>query len=190
MAKKRGAKRAVRGVVGKRQVGRAGNVPASKRARGRVAAKRSAATRPGVKRPKAKRPSAVRTRPPERSRLFAPIAGSDRRVVGGVQLDIVSAGAARVKRLVYPVGFHWKQDMKPVTGSELCMHAHVGFLAHGEIHIEYADGCIVELKAPQVVVIEPGHDGWVVGNDPAVLIEIDFERQTIERLGVPSMHSH
>ncbi|MGE0451297.1 MAG: hypothetical protein AB7Q29_17120 [Vicinamibacterales bacterium] len=126
----------------------------------------------------------------ERGRLFAPLAGSEPRVIGGVRLDVVPAGAARVKRLVYPAGFHWERDMKPVTGTELCMHAHVGFLAHGEIHIEYPDGCIVELKAPQVVVIEPGHDGWVVGREPAVLIEIDFERETIERLGLPAAHRH
>ena len=55
------------------------------------------------------------------------------------------------------------------------MHAHVGFLARGEMHIEYADGCIVEYKAPQIVAIDPGHDGWVVGKEPVVLIEFDFE---------------
>ena len=64
--------------------------------------------------------------------------------------------------------------MKPIVGTDLCMHAHVGFLAQGEIHIEYADGCVVEHKAPQVVAIDPGHDGWVVGKGPAVLIEIRF----------------
>jgi hypothetical protein len=70
------------------------------------------------------------------------------------------------------------------------MHAHVGFLARGEIHIEYADGCIVEHKAPQIVAIEPGHDGWVVGKEPVVLIEFDFEGDTVKRLGMASSHRH
>lgn len=70
------------------------------------------------------------------------------------------------------------------------MHAHVGFLARGQIHIEYADGCILEFAAPQVVAIEPGHDGWVVGNEPAVMIEFDFEGDTAARLGMPKPHSH
>ena len=69
-----------------------------------------------------------------------------RREIGHVQLDVARAGSARVKRMIYPPGFHWAVDMKPVTGTDLCMHAHVGFLAHGEIHIEYADGCIVEMQ--------------------------------------------
>ena len=95
-----------------------------------------------------------------------------------------------MKRMIYPRGFRWSVDMRPVVGTELCMHAHVGFLERGEIHIEYADGCVVEFRAPQVVAIEPGHDGWVVGADPAVLIEFDFEGDTIDRLGMPSAHRH
>jgi hypothetical protein len=122
--------------------------------------------------------------------LLAPVKGATRRNIGHVQLEVGRAGAARVKRMIYPPGFHWAVDMKPVTGTELCMHAHVGFLARGEIHIEYADGCIVEHRAPQIVAIEPGHDGWVVGKEPVVLIEFDFEGDTVNRLGMPDAHRH
>jgi len=107
-----------------------------------------------------------------------------------VRLEVARAGAARVKRMIYPPGFRWSTDMKPAIKTDYCMHAHVGFLARGEIHIEYSDGCIVEFKAPQVIAIEPGHDGWVVGKEPAVVIEFDFERDTIQRLGMPEMHRH
>jgi hypothetical protein len=122
--------------------------------------------------------------------LLAPVKGATRRNIGHVQLEVGRAGAARVKRMIYPPGFHWAVDMKPVTGTELCMHAHVGFLARGEIHIEYADGCIVEHRAPQIVAIDPGHDGWVVGREPVVLIEFDFEGDTINKLGMPDAHRH
>ena len=122
--------------------------------------------------------------------LIADVTGAESRVVGGVRLDVGRAGAARVKRMVYPAGFRWSKDMKPVVGTDRCMHAHVGFLAQGEIHIEYADGCVVEHRAPQIVAIEPGHDGWVVGKTPVVLIEFDFERDTVRRLGMPDAHRH
>ncbi len=121
--------------------------------------------------------------------LFAPLEGSERREVGGVQVDIVRAGSCRVKRVIYPPGFRWSVDMKSVVGTDFCMHAHVGFLARGQVHIQYADGCILEFAAPQVVVIEPGHDGWVVGDVPAVLVEFDFEGETVSRLGMPELHS-
>ena len=122
--------------------------------------------------------------------LLAAVKGATHRYLGHVRLDVGPAGDARVKRMIYPAGFRWSKDMKPVVGTDLCMHAHVGFLARGEIHIEYADGCIVEHKAPQIVAIEPGHDGWVVGKEPVVLIEFDFERDTVARLGMADAHRH
>jgi hypothetical protein len=122
--------------------------------------------------------------------LLAPIDGADRLDVSGVQIDVARTGEARVKRVIYQPGFRWSTDMKSHVGTDLCMHAHVGFLARGEIHIEYPDGCTQELRAPSIVAIEPGHDGWVVGSEPAVLIEFDFEGDTVRRCGMPSAHRH
>src|SRR5262249_13778005 len=117
--------------------------------------------------------------------ITAPMKDAERREIGHVRLEVMRAGAARVKRMIYPRGFRWSVHMKPIVKTDRCMHAHVGFLARGEIHVEYADGCVFEYKAPQVIAIEPGHDGWVVGNEPAVVIEFDFERDTVARLGMP-----
>lgn len=147
----------------------------------------------------ARKPNKKPTRSPAKAKprrssapdsLFAPVFGAERRYVGRVQLEVARAGAARVKRMIYPPGFRWSVDMKPAVGTDLCMHAHVGFLVHGEIHIEYADGCVVEHKAPQVIAIDPGHDGWVVGDEPVVLVEFDFERDTVARMGMPGTHRH
>jgi hypothetical protein len=112
------------------------------------------------------------------------------REIAGMRLDIVRAGAARIKRAIFPPGFRWSTHMKPVAGTELCMHAHAAFLARGEVHFEFADGCVRHYRAPQPIVVEPGHDAWVVGEEPAVLIEFDFERDTLERLGLPPEHRH
>ena len=122
--------------------------------------------------------------------LTAPMERAEHGEIGGVQFDVARAGDCRVKRVIYPAGFRWSRDMKPVVGTELCQHAHVGFLARGQIHIQYADGCTLKFAAPQAVAIEPGHDGWVVGSEPAVMIEFDFERDTVQRLGMPAEHSH
>ena len=122
--------------------------------------------------------------------LLAPMQGTEHQKIAGVQLDITRAGAARVKRVIYPAGFQWSTHIKPVVGTDLCMHTHVGFLAQGEIHIEFPDGCRREFTAPQAVIIEPGHDGWVVGSEPAVLIEFDFENETGRVCGMPDSHTH
>ena len=115
---------------------------------------------------------------------LAPVNGAERREVGGVALEVGRAGSARVKRLVYQPGFRWSTHMKPHVKTDYCMHAHVGFIVQGRIHIQYADGCTLEFAAPQVVAIEPGHDGWVVGDEPAVLIEVDFMGDTAARFGM------
>jgi hypothetical protein len=120
--------------------------------------------------------------------LLAPIAGAEHTDFGGVLLDVVRTGNARVKRSIYPAGFHWARDIKPKVGTEACMHSHVGFLARGHIHMTYTDGCTRDYVAPEVVVILAGHDGKVVGDEPAVLIEFDFEGDTAEKLGLPEEH--
>jgi hypothetical protein len=122
--------------------------------------------------------------------LVAPIEGSDRRELNGVVVDTVAAGAARIQRVLYPAGYRWSTHVKPAVGTDLCMHAHVGFLARGRIEGEYADGCTFEITAPAAVVVEPGHDAWVVGDEPAVFIGVDFEGRTADRFGLPEQHGH
>jgi hypothetical protein len=116
--------------------------------------------------------------------LLAPIPGADTRQLNGVQVDVAAAGCGRIKRVIYQPGFRWSTHMKQSVGTDLCMHAHVGFIARGRIAVRYEDGTTEEFRAPQVVAIDPGHEGWVVGPDVAVLIEVDFLGDTAERFGM------
>jgi len=58
--------------------------------------------------------------------LLAPLKGCEHREIGGVEIDVVRAGACRVKRVIYQPGFRWFTHMKAIVGTPLCMHAHVG----------------------------------------------------------------
>ena len=95
-----------------------------------------------------------------------------------------------MKRMIYPPGFHWSNQLSQEIGSEYCMHSHVGFVAQGQINVEFQDGCVEEYRAPMFVAVEPGHKGWVVGEEPAVLIEVDFEGDTVNRVALPVIHRH
>jgi hypothetical protein len=163
---------------------------AKKRATKKTPVKKSAAGRSAGKPSRGKGSSGKRAAANATDPLLATVRGATHSYLGHVRLDVGRAGDARVKRMIYPPGFRWSKDMKHVVGTDLCMHAHAGFLARGEIHIEYADGCIVEHKAPHILAIEPGHDGWVVGKEPVVIIEFDFEGDTAKRLGMPDAHRH
>jgi hypothetical protein len=126
----------------------------------------------------------------EHDPLTAPIEGAERKTVGGVVCDIVRIGNARVRRTIYNPGFTWETHLKKVVTSELCMHAHVGFLARGHLEAHFPDGCSRDYVAPAVVYLEPGHKGSVVGNEQAVLIEVDFEGATAAHFGLPPIHKH
>ncbi len=141
------------------------------------------------KRPASRHPRHAAARA-ARDPLLARMAGADHREVGGVSIDTTRTANGRVKRVCYPPGFRWSTHMKPLVNTPLCMHAHVGFLARGRVRGSYADGCAFDLAAPRAVVIEPGHDAWVVGKQAAVLIEFDTERSTAARFGLPDSHRH
>jgi hypothetical protein len=122
--------------------------------------------------------------------LLGPIAGAEHGEFAGIEVDCVHAGTARVKRLIYRPGSRWSTDVKPLVGTDQCMHGHLGFLAQGHLRGEYEDGCGFDFRAPHVVVIEPGHDAWVVGDEPAVLIQFDFATDTLAKLGLSNQHQH
>jgi hypothetical protein len=125
------------------------------------------------------------------SDIEGPIGGARHTEIGGVVVDEVPAGASRVKRVIYPVGWVWADAMAPVVGTEWCEHAHVGFLAQGEMRLEFRDGCVGYLAAPAAVTIEPGHRGRVVGEQDVVLIQVDAGPETVERLGLHDLsHEH
>jgi len=108
--------------------------------------------------------------------------------IGGLTVDEVPAGVGRVKRVVYPAGWRWSDRMSEITGTPTCRHAHVGFIAQGTMVVRFEDGCEVTYTAPGAVVVEPGHDGWVVGDEDVVLIQVDAGPDTVERLGLADLH--
>jgi len=151
--------------------------------------KRAGGSKAKAKGRKAPAARAPRVAKPAAAGLRA-IKGARHHEMAGVKIDSMAAANGQVKRVVYPPGFRWSTHMKPLIGTELCMHGHVGFLTAGRVHGQYADGCVFEFAAPQVVVVEPGHDAWVVGREPAVLIQFDAAAETAQRFGLPAEHRH
>jgi hypothetical protein len=104
----------------------------------------------------------------------------DQKLKGGVQIDVAKLGELTVKRATYPVGWQFSKDM----GADRCMDTHVGYVAAGKFRVLLSDGTEIDIKAGDAVMIPAGHDAWVVGNEPAVLVQFDEGESAAKRFDV------
>lgn len=99
----------------------------------------------------------------------------ERRTPDKTQVDVVDLGSVKAARVVLQPGWRWSECIKPVVGTESCQLHHVGTLTSGRMHVEHEDGSSIEIGPGDAYVVEPGHDAWVVGSEPAVGFEFDSQ---------------
>ena len=87
------------------------------------------------------------------------------------QIDIVKVGDQRVMRLKLQPGWKWSKDIKPTVGTDSCKAKHIGVIVSGAVCAKHDDGTELTYKAGDAYSIEPGHDGWVVGDEPVEVYE-------------------
>ncbi len=93
-------------------------------------------------------------------------------------MSVVHLGDATVARLSVEPGWTWATCIKPLVGTESCQAAHLGYVVSGRIHIASNDGAELDLGPGDAYRIDPGHDAWVLGDEPFVALE--FESKTAE----------
>ena len=87
------------------------------------------------------------------------------------QAEILEIGEGEVGRYTVQPGWRWSEHIKPVAGTELCEAPHFQFHVAGTLRIQEADGTEYEIGPGEVSMLLPGHDAWVVGNDPVVVVD-------------------
>jgi hypothetical protein len=87
-------------------------------------------------------------------------------------LDVLGIEGHKLDRAVFEPGWRWSESVKPIAGTELCEFDHFGFVAAGRMHLEMADGTGTDIGPGDVVVCPPGHDAWVLGDEPCVFVEV------------------
>jgi len=90
---------------------------------------------------------------------------------GNGHMDVVKIGGGAVGKGTFEVGWRWSKDVKPIAGTELCQAPHFMYQMSGRMRVVLADGSEMESGPGDVTVIPPGHDAWVVGNEPVVVID-------------------
>jgi hypothetical protein len=89
------------------------------------------------------------------------------------KVDVVRLGGETVARITFQPGWKWSECVKPVARTESCQARHVGAIVTGRMRVVHDDGTEGEFSAGDAYVIEPGHDAWVVGDDPVVGFEFE-----------------
>ena len=89
----------------------------------------------------------------------------------GLRQEIVRLGDLSIGRLVHAPGWRWSKDVRPLVGTDRCQVRHLGYAISGRVAVQMADGGMFEIRAGSAFDIPPGHDGWVVGDEPYVTLE-------------------
>jgi Cupin domain len=87
-------------------------------------------------------------------------------------MNMVTLAGTTIVRAVFNPGWRWSADVKPRAGTESCQAAHAGIVLSGRFAVQMDDGTETELGPGDAHVVGPGHDAWVVGDEPCVLIDV------------------
>jgi hypothetical protein len=110
-------------------------------------------------------------------------APDETRTPSKTKVEMVRLGGASAARVTLEPGWTWAECIKPIAGTESCQLRHVGLAQSGAMGVAHEDGTEQEIRGGQAYVIEPGHNAWVVGDEPFVGFE--FEAPSAEKFGKP-----
>lgn len=87
------------------------------------------------------------------------------------EVELVTVGGAEIGRLTLQPGWRWSDHVKPIAGTDLCEAPHFQYHVSGRLGVRMADGTELELGPGDVSSLPEGHDAWVIGEEPAVIVD-------------------
>ena len=84
---------------------------------------------------------------------------------------VVNVAGVSVGRVVFEPGWRWSEHVRPLAGTASCEVAHTGYVLSGRLAIRMDDGREAVAGPGDIFVVSPGHDGWVMGSEPCVLLD-------------------
>jgi hypothetical protein len=100
-------------------------------------------------------------------------APEETRAIDKGKVEVVDLGGMKVMRTTFAPGWRWSECVKPIVGTETCQVTHLIHVVSGRMGVRMQDGSEVQFGPDDVGMIPPGHDAWVVGNEP--FVAIDFQ---------------
>jgi hypothetical protein len=87
-------------------------------------------------------------------------------------LELVTLGGVTFGRGTFEPGWRWSTSVKPLAKTHSCEAPHLQYHISGRLSVRMDDGSEAEFGPGDVSLLPPGHDAWVVGNEPVVVIDI------------------
>ena len=87
------------------------------------------------------------------------------------RIEVINIGGQKVGRATFQPGWKWSESVKPIAKTGSCEFAHFQYHVSGELMVVMDDGTRIHCKPGDVSFLPAGHDAWVVGNEPAVIVD-------------------
>jgi uncharacterized protein YjlB len=87
------------------------------------------------------------------------------------RLELVKIGGATIGRATFQPGWKWSTSIQPIAKTKSCEAAHFQYHVAGTLQVKMDDGTELTCRAGDVSLLPSGHDAWVVGNEPAIVVD-------------------
>ena len=98
------------------------------------------------------------------------------------KVELVKIGGTMIGRAVLEPGWRWSTSVKPLAKTKSCEASHFQYHLSGTLKVLMDDGTELECKAGDVALLPIGHDAWVVGNEPVVVVDfqgmVDYAKKS------------
>ena len=97
------------------------------------------------------------------------------------RVEIVKIGGATIGRATFQPGWKWSTSVQPLAKTKSCEAPHYQYHVSGKLMVKMDDGTVLECNPGDVSLLPQGHDAWVVGDEPAVVVDfqgmIDYAKK-------------
>ena len=87
------------------------------------------------------------------------------------KVELANLGDVTIGRITLDPGWKWSNDVKPIVNTSSCQLSHTQYVISGRLQVRMDDGTEQECGPGEALYVPPGHDAWVIGNEPFVAVD-------------------
>ena len=111
---------------------------------------------------------AMATKRAERKSLDRP---DETRPFSKGKVELVEIGTGSIGRGTFEPGWKWSECIKPIAQTDSCLAPHLAYVVSGRMKAVMDDGQEIEVGPGDAMLLPPGHDAWVIGSEPCIIVD-------------------